>query len=708
MKKIFIAALFFPLFLFADSTSLSQDDFIEVQRIYNYTFSSFSSSNEVAVSLNSLDPSSVFSSYYNSVNGVKFSSDSRILRAPSYSYPVSTNKNSRNISFPVQGKTVFYPNYSCYSLFAFNRVLALYNSVISLYVAGYRGSGFRDIYLAPEGSNTRFGNVAINFYFPDIVSDILVSTNSTFSQILFDSLSSIDSNVSLLSSNLSSFRQSYQSVNLPVFDFPKYLESQVEMGSISQPDADSWQATFDQFSYDPMLQSAFAQAVQNTVDFNHQAERTLQTLQDSAQSNPSQLQDIGNSFNGSVEGAVKDYTRLSTNWQEKVKKDLQDWRSDVTNRLDHMFDENVPIDGGNDKPVYVSGANGGAVQIAGVVGLANDVTVGVSIQDPVEIDSTSFADTYVKLDSLKTSIDTFKDTFFDWAYDSNKIGNWFSFYRLFSGSVVTNIEAEVSLLSSISNILTSLTGHMTNNVFSISNAFHSVSNEYLLLSDYAHYIQSNGLKDLIDIMDDDTYSELKDELLGISSLDQADTYGRWWRYFTGLQTVNANSNYKLSNLFLGHEKTLKELQESSGSDSLLDKFQSLFESIPSPTDIMDKSGNLTNSIDGTGFFSLSQDVNSMSNAFNNVEQFFNRGSALPVSISFDLGFGNTPGVNASQPVVLPLDKYRGVMDLLHYGIAFSYCIVNLILLPKFLLILIHLFDRVWKGYDKKLSDAVQV
>lgn len=720
MKKTFIAAFLLPFSLFAafDYNGYT----IKRSKVFYYTGYDTTLSSSKAELYVPLSESDLFPIYFNNTFGFKISLSStntgRSPSVPSTSILFTNNVSSTfaSIAFPFNGSKDSV-NYGI-SPFFFPSLSSLYFAAASLFENGYRGSGV-----------TYFSSgydYCVNVNFTELIPDVLSSTNSIYRQILLNNLASITSSLSSidlkltdiynsLSSGSSSFTysnivssaeglQAFAANNGFNLDLQK-IESDVNPSNWDLNDPEgrlAYQAALD--SYGKGLQQlsdlvgmASALNSSNGVDNRYNG-----------------LQQLGNAFNGSVDASVNDFKRLSTNWQEGVKKDLQDWRNDVTNRLAHMFDDNIPIDGGNSMPVYVSGQNGGPVSVAGVVRIDQQIPVGVTISAPITIDPTQFNQFSSGWESIIEAVKDFHDYFTSWASNGDIGFGWVRYYSMmydFSQNTLTNQLAQISLLSSLTNLFANYADNFTNNViFSISNALaglSSVSNDYMLLSDYAHYINSHGLVDLIDIMDDDTYSALKDELFGISSLDQADSYGRWWRYFTGLETINANSNYKLANLFIGHENTLKDLKDSSGADSLIDKFQQLFELIPSPTDIMDKTGNMTNSIDRSGFASLVDQSSSMSNYFNRVEMFFNRGSSLPANISINLGFGNKPGLNNAQPIVLPLDKYRGVMDLLHYGIAFSYCIVNLILLPKFLLILIHLFDRVWKGYDKKLSDAVQ-
>lgn len=727
MKKIFIIAAFLPLFCFG--LGVPDDQY------YRFWIYQYSTSGTVTSSTSSpyLPLDQIFNYIFSNQSGIRITSLGN-LNQPEISL---TNLNiwtnsSRNISFALEG----YDDHCYYStLKSVPNLNSLYSLIGRLYVSGAPTSAFSSIYT--NSSNQISFNVRPN----RVIADCLVSTNTVFrSEILRffnsidQSLNSIDSNViSILSllSNSTSVSNSYTDV----LAFANNIYAQASQNGFNL-DINKIHDQLNPDSYDlstPENRAAFQSIVDSyssglkqlssliglasSIDSVDERDNGLKNLGDALHSG---LNNSVNSLGGSAASLntnLTNYTRLSTNWQESVKKDLQDWRNDVTNRLSHMFDDGVGVKGGNNtSPVVVSGAYGGPVGVAGTVhAVIDNLTLGVQIDKPVEIDHTQLNQISAGYDSIVDAVQNFHDSFTDFTTSGNKPFNWIAYYNMFyeySNSVQSNQVDQISLLSSLTNLMFNYTQNFTNDlIFSISNALvglSAVSNDYMLLTDYANYINSSGLSDLIDIMDDDTYSDLKDELLGISSLDQSDSYGRWWRYFTGLVTVSANSSLRISNLLSGHEKTINELAQEPGAKSLLDHFSDLLESIPSQTDIDDKSNQLTNSIDSSGFSALLVDIDTMSNSFNNVSRFFDRGSTLPQSITFDLGLGMPSASSNPNPIVLPLSKYRGIMDLLHYGIAFSYCVVNLILLPKFILLLIHLFDKVWRGYDKKLAHSTTV
>lgn len=728
MKKVFSIFLLIPFFAFATIDSSNFDDFIVnsnfTVRAYRYnssggfTYSSFSAPFSLIVSrmlsmqlgFELSNTESLFCSFF--VGSSAFQSSA----------------TASNLYFIQASDGRYYTIGLIPQLSNITRVLAFHiKENPHLYSTTYV-SGSRQFY---------------NVYPYDIMANIISSTNDTFKLNLFTALNQISLSLNGVSSNLQNIYNTLQDLNSSsqynystvsnrfVNLVPTFQGSGID-ARYNQVLSDLNPSNYD--SNDSQSMADFDARVNSygrALDFLSALSGLGNMLTPSDPGSNNGLGQLGDLLNQSLNNNVStlggsaaslntnltNYTRLSTNWQESVKKDLQDWRNDVTNRLSHMFDDGVGVKGGNNtSPVVVSGAYGGPVGVAGTVhAVIDNLTLGVQIDKPVQIDHTQLNQIAAGYDSIVDAVQSFHDSFTDFTTSGNKPFNWIAYYNMFydfSNSVQSNHVDQISLLSSLTNLMFNYTQNFTNDlIFSISNALvglSAVSNDYMLLTDYANYINSSGLSDLIDIMDDDTYSDLKDELLGISSLDQADSYGRWWRYFTGLVTVSANSSLKISNLLSGHEKTIHDLSEEPGAKSLLDHFSDLLESIPSQTDIDDKSNQLTNSIDSTGFSALLVDIDTMSNSFNNVSRFFDRGSTLPQSITLDLGLGSPSASANPNPIVLPLSKYRGIMDLLHYGIAFSYCVVNLILLPKFILLLIHLFDKVWRGYDKKLAHSTTV
>ena len=203
---------------------------------------------------------------------------------------------------------------------------------------------------------------------------------------------------------------------------------------------------------------------------------------------------------------------------------------------------------------------------------------------------------------------------------------------------------------------------------------------------------------------------IKDELNSLGADDVSAGYGRWWRYYTGLSTIQANSVFKIANLLVDHEKLLKDLKrENTDVVELSDSnvFADLLSKIPSQTHIDNKISELTNSIDQSGFVRIRELIPDLTNCLSVASVLYDHDFALPTDISWVL-IPSDSDLNIQERVVhiSPSEHYR-VFQVLHYGIAFSYCIVNLILLPKFLLLLVRLFDRVWNKSERLIYNSTQ-
>lgn len=396
-------------------------------------------------------------------------------------------------------------------------------------------------------------------------------------------------------------------------------------------------------------------------------------------------------------GDVK--SALSNNTQ-KIKDDLASWHDFGSNSLRQVNTILSGIDANTSGSAIRSAVDGITVSIQN----SGDNVVSVDLNAPVTIDADQFTTLDSGLSGLKSSVDTWYQDWYSF-YSPHVSGyNWIQFFDMVSSFKDVNHTDLVSLQSCVSNLLVSLRGDITNSVVS--------TNGYLLLSDYADYIHSGGLDSLLDLMDDDSYSDLKSEIDSLYHADISEGYGRWWRYFTGLSTVQANSIFKLSNIFLAHEKLLKDLKRDNSDLDVQDAsdssvFRKLLYTIPSDEDTFNKLSQLTNSIDQSGMVRVQQLIPDLTNRFNLAATLYDHDFVLPSEISWVLIPGD-PSINSPARVVTirPSEHYR-LFQLLHFGLAFSYCLVNIILLPKFLLFLVRLFDRVWNKSEKLIYNSTQ-
>ena len=722
MKKYLIALLASaPVLCFG---GLTESDFTSVNRVQIYTFSSFGVSNFTYSSQASLTPETVPTIYYSSVNGIRFSDSVARIFQPNFPSDIPTNSyvTTGNISFPIHGHTVYSTGLAYRPIAAFSKVRELYLLVTRLYVSGYRGTGFKNIY---TGGSSSSGNVCLNFYYPDLVADIMSSTNSVFQSLLLSHLNSISSNIQNIRVDLGQFQNDYQSVNWDSLNFLDFVDGAVENGSFTSSHGQYLKDTYNAFvsAGDTASAGAFKSAVLQQFRNNNLMSDTASWLSANG-NNPTvqnALRQVGDSFGAGAAGhyitpLTNEMKRMSLDWADdtraalsnntqKIKDDLAAWKNQL-----HGTQTSIDNSAANINNTLNNIAGGSSVVRVNV----QNQDIGVTITDPVTIDPTQFNAFSEDLGKAGDYMERLFNEFKWWAWDSPD--SWKKgFLDRDLSRLSSNVQEQVSLQHSISNLLADFAFNFTNNTeFAISNALagftFSSTNDYLLLSDYADYISTSGLSDLLGVLDDDSYSGLKDELLSIGADDVSAGYGRWWRYYTGLSTIQANSVFKIANLLLDHEKLLKDLKrENSDVVDLSDSnvFSELLSKIPSQTHIDNKISELTNSIDQTGFARIRELIPDLTNRLSVASALYDHDFVLPTDISFVL-IPSDSELNIKERVVhiSPSEHYR-VFQVLHYGIAFSYCLVNLILLPKFLLLLVRLFDRVWNKSERLIYNSTQ-
>ena len=601
----------------------------------------------------------------------------------------------------------------------------LYWAAYSLWRNGYRGSGFK--YLYHDTSRDY-----LNFYMPDIISDVMSSTNNTYQSIVLSMLNSIHSSLQGINTSINNinvdfgqFQTDYQIVNWDSLNFLDFVDGAVDNGSFTSSHGQYLKDTYNSFVSlgDTSSAAAFKSSVLQQFRNNNLMSDAASWLNNHS-NNPSvqsALRSAGDSFGA---GAAFHYTtpltnemkRMSSDWvnetksalsnnTQKIKDDLAAWKNQL-----HGTQTSIDNSAANINNTLNNIANGSSVVRVDL----GSVSFGVTLSDPVSIDAAQFNSFSEDLGKAGDYMERLFNEFKWWAWDSPD--SWKKgFLDRDLSRLSSNVLEQVSLQHSISNLLADFAFNFTNNTeFAISNALagftFSSTNDYLLLSDYADYINTSGLSDLLGVLDDDSYSDLKDELISISADDVSSGYGRWWRYYTGLSTIQANSVFKIANLLIDHEKLLKDLKrENTDVVDLSDSnvFSELLSKIPSQSHIDNKISELTNSIDLSGFARIRELIPDLTNRLSVASALYDHDFALPSDISWVLIPADSD-LNIRERVIhiSPSEHYR-VFQVLHYGIAFSYCIVNLILLPKFLLLLVRLFDRVWNKSEHLIYNSTQ-
>ena len=520
MKKFLLLVSLFPGILFAQITTLNFSDYQSYSnftvRVYRYTtsggttYTSFNSPYDLITS-NLLRMQCGFEITANDPHFISFTAGNNPLQSATIDsnlYFISGNDGYR------------------YTIMLIPHLYTLF-STLAFYV-----SENRHLFTSVSSSYPNYYNIIPN----QIVKQIVAGTNDFYKASVLSSLSalntsltSIDNSLLSILSNVQDLRNSIggksytweQVSNNFVSLVPSFIGNGLDTNYskvLQELDPSSWDLT------DPQQQQEF----QALVDSYGRAIDSLSNISGLANvlSDPNSpygigngLSQLGNAINSSIDASVNDFKRLSTNWQEGVKKDLQDWRNDVTNRLAHMFDDNVPIDGGNVHPVYVSGQNGGPVGVTGVVQIQGPLSVGATIEGAVTLDSTQFYQFSSGWESIKQSIIDFHNSFSDFTSSGDLPFNWISFYRLFYEFQDHSLSNQLALIRSFSvtNILNDIYAAITNNNT-------NVVLSAMLLDDYETFIDSSKFSDMLLSMPADLASTLR----SFGLVDSSEYSGRWW------------------------------------------------------------------------------------------------------------------------------------------------------------------------------------
>lgn len=714
MKKLIILLILSPCVAFGEYNLISS-------RRYTYTGAGTTSFSTLSVTSFASSPQgfedAIFSSTFNKLIG--FSCTFLAAGTPSPNL-LFKSSSSYSIDYPFRVLTndtinVYYDWGSCAP-----NTYALYSMLARLYLSGYRN--YENIY---TNANTAF----LNFIPSRVVSDVISGTNTLWRSSVLSSLSNINNTLSGINTSINNinvdlgqFQTDYQTVNfVSLSDFNSVVDNYASQGYIDQVTADYYKSQYNSLSGDS--KSFYASSVADLLANMQKMSNDFNWMSLPRNSNKvdNVFSQMGNSFGAGaaahyITPLTNEMRRMTTDWADetkaalsnntqKIKDDLAAWKNQL-----HGTQTSIDNSAANINNTLNNIAGGSSVVRVNV----QNQDIGVTITDPVTIDPTQFNAFSEDLGKAGDYMERLFNEFKWWAWDSPD--SWKKGYLDRDLSrISSNVQEQVSLQHSISNLLADFASNFTNNTeFAISNALagftFSSTNDYLLLSDYADYINTSGLSDLLGFLDDDSYSDLKDELSSIGADDVSSGYGRWWRYYTGLSTIQANSVFKIANLLFDHEKLLKDLKrENTDVVELSDSnvFSELLSKIPSQTHIDNKISELTNSIDQSGFARIRELIPDLTNRLSVASALYDHDFSLPTDISWVLIPGDSD-LNIRERVIhiSPSEHYR-VFQVLHYGIAFSYCLVNLILLPKFLLLLVRLFDRVWNKSERLIYNSTQ-
>ena len=722
MKKFILS--FLPLSCFAALPSFDYSlDWNSKVTLYNYTYNVANANQTSSQAFINLLPSSVSSVLSSRFTAVLYNNGG--INYPQFKLDMRTGNATIGMCVlqSVSGTNVYY------SLgWVASNLAPYYNFAASLARSGFESSGIQ------RTNKDDYYNINLSLLFSDLVN----STNTYYRSLVIGYLQTVSSGVQSIDSTVGSINSDYQFVNslyLNPSNFTYRVAPYLGNGSSgiadiedlisSNPHAASEIVSAAAAAYRNRITdilSAYSQFANAPSDYDSPFyNKSLSDFLDPQNS------ELGNQLLAQYHNSTpinQMAQLLSTNdWVSGVKKSLSNNTEQIKEKLNYMFDgqtnqinnalfdssgqsflspiaDNTSSIAGDLRNAIREGSNGSAAVNVHLDGDLVEVNVGFDLEDVLANlyqDVHTFAGNSEGINNIKNDV---RSWYTDWRKLFEESNPGWNAFQYLDGDLHSDI---VSLGVSLSNCLHSLTLDITNCISSISN-----NNSYLLLSDYADYINSGGLSSLLDVMDDDEFSDLKARVYSLYSTDIGSGYGRWWRYFTGLSTVQANSIMQLNDLFQTNKLIVSNLKSDFNdvqdiSDS--STFRKILDSIPSETDIFDKVSQITNSIDSSGFTRLASLIPDLSNTFSTASYYYDHDFQLPSSITFTLVPSSDFNRHARIVEINPY-KHYDVFRILHYGIAFAYSIVNIILLPKFLLFLVRLFDSVFKRYERFLHTSI--
>ena len=678
-------------------------------RIYRYTGPSVSSLDYVAPDC--YDRNSLLIAFQNYPFGLRFDPEDFAIFSPSID--VSPNK-----TWGIDHQVSLYTNSNQFAYFSprdISFVNDLYVLACNLYCSGYRGPGF-------SFSSVSGRVVYLNFDYRSAVSDILCSTNTVYRQLVLSHLSTISANVASIDSSVGSISTLVNSISSSLQPDPfqvdfvsaiRTLQSTSELGTID------YNGIIQEYNELPSSEARFLYARGFSRLFDSQ--KGAQGLLNGFQESPSQLSYIGRNFNGTVNAALTgsssgvgsggiagDIKRLSTNdWASVVtnqlaqntrdaKQQLKDNHDSITNQLAHMFDDN-PNSVGRAIRSTANNTASTASDVAAIAGKLNSTlhvqidnpnNIGVVLDGPVTIDTTQFNGVSVPLAGLKDKIDTWYNDWYSFWDISTPAYSWDNFYNMvrdFKDQNHSDVASITNLpfFSSVSNSLASIDKFLQTNSFSSS--LHA-----LLLDDYADYITNRFYSSAVDTFKDD-YPSVYTNLVKFG-LSTEDGEGNFW-------SLISSTLFYQSALVCGMLEDLATVRQfaedhieggfSGGVTSLIDK-------MPSSTDLADRVNMASNEVlkieaaADSFYTSYATMTNTAVSAFSPFRGIF---SSVPENLVF-FKTGN------EQYITIPVSQGGNAWSVIRLCFSFSLVAVNVILFPKFVLMVIVLLSKLSKRFVK--------
>lgn len=668
-----------------------------------------------------------------------------LLRSSNLELQTPNNNNVSNTVLNYTRPVKCLSNNYYYNLgFVSPEIYALTSLATSFYASGFT-NGF-------EVAMTNVSYHYLNLHLSAFVSGVITSTNTFYRQKLFSLLSSIDNSISGISFNVQNINTDYTKVNESFLSPDNWTAWQAP----SLPLDSSTAALIDQLISNnpviaPYISSAIRKASEDSfaqllLDYGRERNNPDSVAYTNSfndiLSNPNLASALSSSpSRQSVDEISRAVKHLSTNdWVSGVKQTLSNNTASVKETLRDMFADNSSFQ------ETLNNINNGNVQVT----INNENPLGVSIywDGLIEVLNRNGFNNSQVLQDIKAQIissnGTLVNFYNEWYYlyhDQITYQTLKQVYDYIAG--VGNLSLRGDILS-ISNIVSFVGDSLSNVVslvgFQVSNAVSdvglnidkygsSISNSLfdvvaaledlkslmpsnsvssngvfsaLLLDDYETYIKEGFYQ--IQFSDlENQYPDIYENLVNLGL--ETDGNGNWWTAITSaqlFQSVISYSNFFFLSSIYSNIVAVQEFAEDklSSSGGVSGSVSSIIDSLPNAAQVQEYilSGSVsTNNISSD---SLVSSVSSFSNLFINLSAAFPRVSSSPASLVLyrfvptaskrDLS-ANFSGIDFS----INIKERDNIWSLMRYSIAFAICIVNLILLPKFVLMVFKLFMRLF-------------
>ena len=578
----------------------------------------------------------------------------------------------------------------------------------NLISSGYRSSVVEVIY---DYSN----NVTCNFRIGDVFRDVLTGTNTIFRSQLLSQLSKVNGSLQTLALSLGTVSADYKTVNNLYLDPSKQnlLDSAANPSSLNANS--SIAANLDRLfgsSY-AGRESEITKALSDLARSQLQA-AWLSTLDpdspfymqnlDNILSDPSTFQQAalqgGGGGGSALANIMRDVKKLSTNdWVSGVTNQLANNRASITNQLAHMFDDDnnpvvTPLNSiaGDTQSIDQRLANG--ITVAVVNSGANSVLV--SLDGPINIDSTQFNSLSVPLGSLQTTVSDWYSDWYSFFSVSSPSYKWENFYNMVSAFKDQNhfdlvaVTNSLSSLSSLSNVLASIDDQLKNAFPNITNlVFDSSPFSALLLDHYEDYITNSVYADSISKLQSDypsVYSNLVD--FGLSPSGDGD----FWSLF-GSSLIQLDL---LADNFISDMALVRKFADDNIQGGFSAGISSIIEVMPKKEDIVSSASAASNIVSALDLSSTN-----LVTAFHSVTSH-----ADSVFTPFHGSFDTVPSdlvlfkTGNDKYITIPVHEHPEAFRLMRWGFSFALAAVNFIFFPKFVLMLVMLFSKLSQRFVK--------